>query len=213
MIAIVRLQASESVEELWEHILSNVNWWRKELENRGLPLYLTRRSGYDDVSLFIHVVEPDDLGNFINTYIGRSPGVSGVWLVNLLNPVFFPLPRDTRGMHRYAISVRTTPNNLVRARDEICCLREPLGVRMAYCGFTYLNYEESLYYSVLAENDTQLGDHIDRVLELDTVLRARPQAIERTVPLVSYSKWVEYSAEHLLVPSWDEAAMLGQFQT
>jgi hypothetical protein len=131
----------------------------------------------------------------------------------MIKPIFYPLPKDTRDMKRYAISLKVFIKNLKDVYQNIAAANLPKGLKMAYLAYTFHLFEDSIQLSILAENEETLNNYLTAGVEkMPGVLRATVNLIERTRPLVSYETWREYSSKHGIVPSWDENSMVGQFQ-
>ena len=209
MIAIVRMKAQERRDMLWDHLVEHAGELQQRLAHEGRLLFLSQRAKHDDVSLFVHVAEPDVVGGLIAHDLAKIDGVTGCWMINMLKPLFFPLPRDTSAMDRYAITVRAFPPKLEETYESLSRLDAPPGVLMAYLALTCHLYGDCLQFSVLTEGEENLSRHLDESIRtLPGVLHLTVSLIERTKPLVSYDEWSDYSATH---PSWDPAHMINQF--
>jgi hypothetical protein len=209
MIAIVRMRAQEQRDTLWEYLAEHAGQLQHRLAHEGRLLFLSQRARHEDVSLFIHVAEPDVLANLIVRDLAKIDGMTGCWMINMLKPLFFPLPRDTGEMSRYAITIRAFPPKLEDVYDGLSRPDLPAGVLMAYLALTCHLYGDCLQFSVLADDEESVNRYLDEsVRTLPGVLHLTVSLIERTKPLVSYDEWSDYSATH---PSWDPAHMINQF--
>jgi hypothetical protein len=186
---------------------------QESIKDKGQLLYLTKRARHEDVSLFIHTVDPNFLGDFIADDLNKIEQVTGIWVIHLIKPIFYPLPKDTKNMKRYAISLKVFVKNLKDVYQNIASACLPDGLKLAYLAYTFHLFEDSIQLSILTENEETLNNYLTRVVEKRSgVLRATVNLIEGTRPLVSYEAWREYSLKHGIVPSWDEKLMIGQFQ-
>ena len=209
MIAIVRMKAQDRRDMLWDYLVEHAGQLQQKLAHEGRVLFLSQRDRHEDVSLFVHVADPDILAGFIARDLAKIEGMTGCWMINMLRPLFFPLPRDTSAMSRYAITVRAFPPKLEEIYVGLSRLDMPPGILMAYLALTCHLYGDCIQFSVLAEDEKTLNQHLDEsVRTLPGVLHLTVSLIERTRPMVSYDEWVEYSATH---PSWDPAHMINQF--
>jgi hypothetical protein len=212
MIAIVRMKARETRETLWDYVVTHVAELQNRLGQDGRLLYLSQRAKHDDVSLFVHTAHPDALAALIANDLSRMEGVTDIWVINLLKPVFFPLPEDTRAMRRYAITARVFPAHLVGVYESLSRPALPAGLLMAYVAYTFHLFGDCLQFSVLAQDEAALEGHLaEKVKTLPGVLQTTVNLIEKTKPLVSHEEWREYSRRHSLVPSWNERDMIKQF--
>ena len=70
-----------------------------------------------------------------------------------------------------------------------------------------------MQFSLLADREESMSTYLSEVVsEMPGVLHTTVNEITKTVPLVSYAEWKEYSRRHSIVPSWDEDHMLGHFR-
>jgi hypothetical protein len=212
MISIIRLQSQERKERICDLVMAHLGELQESIKDRGQLLYLTKRARHEDVSLFIHMVDPDFLGDFITEDLNKIEHVTGIWAIHLIKPIFYPLPKDTRNMKRYSISLRVFTNNLSDVYRKLSTTYLSPGLKMAYLAYTFHLFEDSIQLSILAENKEGLNSYLSGFVEkMPGVLRTTVNLIERTRPLVSYETWREYSAAHRIVPSWDAESMVGQF--
>jgi len=213
MISIIRLQFQERKERICDLVMAQLDELQESIKDKGLLLYLTKRARHEDVSLFIHTVDPNFLGDFIADDLNKIEQVTGIWTIHMIKPIFYPLPKDTKNMKRYAISLRVFVKNLKDVYQYIASACLPDGLKLAYLAYTFHLFEDSIQLSILTENEETLNNYLTRAVEKRSgVLRTTVNLIERTRPLVSYERWREYSLKHGIVPSWDEKLMIGQFQ-
>ena len=213
MISIVRLRSQERKEIICDSVMAHLEELQESIKGRGLLLYLTKRARHEDVSLFVHTADPDFLADFIAEDLSRIDHVTGIWAIHLIKPVFYPLPKDTKDLKRYAISLRVFTASLKDVYKEMAAARLPAGLKMAYLAYTFHLFEDSLQLSILAKNKEDLQTYLqDFVENIPGVLSTTMNLIERTRPLVSYEAWKQYATKHRIIPLWDEQSMIGQFQ-
>ena len=134
-------------------------------------------------------------------------------MINMIKPVFFPLPQDTRAMKRFTITLKVFPKKLKDVYQHIKNTNFPENLRMAYITYTFHLFGDSIMFSILADSEEALNNYIAEVVnKLPGVLKTTINEIERTRPLVSYDDWKQYSSDHGIVPSWDVELMINQFQ-
>lgn len=213
MISIIRLKSQERKERICDLVMAQLDELQKSIKDKGRLLYLTKRAKHEDVSLFIHTVDPNFLGDFIAEDLNKIEHVTGIWVINMIKPIFYPLPKDTKNMKRFAISLKVFIKNLKDVYRNIATASLPDGLKLAYLAYTFHLFEDSLQLSILTENEETLNNYLTGVVDkMAGVLRTTVNLIERTRPLISYDAWREYSSKHGIVPSWDENLMIGQFQ-
>ena len=213
MINIVRLQSQEKKERICDVIMSQINELQESIKGKGQLLYLSKRIKHKDVSLFIHTNDPGDLGDFIAERLNNIENITDIWVINLIKPIFFPLPKDTKSMKRYTITLKVFPKKLKDVYQNIASATLPEGLKMAYVAYTFHLFGDSVLFSILADSEEALNKYMaESINKLPGVVKTTINEIERTRPLVSYDEWKQYSSSHSLVPSWDEELMISQFQ-
>ncbi len=213
MITIIRLKSQEKKERICDDIVFKINELQKSLEGKGHLLYLSKRIKHEDVSLFVHTTDPGVLGDFIADQLNKIGHITDIWVINLIKPIFYPLPKDTKNMKRYVVALKIFPKNLKDVYQHISKAILPEGLRMAYIAYTFHLFGDSLQFSVLTEEEKTLTDYLsDAIDKIPGVLKRTVNRIERTRPLVSYDTWKQYSLSHGLVTTWDEELMIEQFQ-
>jgi len=213
MITIIRLKSQEHRERFCDYIISQKDELQKGIEGKGRLLYLSKRAKHEDVSLFIHTINPDALGDFIADHLSKIEHVTSTWVINMIKPVFYPLPEDTKNMNRFTITLKVFPKNLKDVYQNIVTAALPDDLKMAYIAYTCHLFGDCIQFSILAEKEETLNKYLtDVVNKIPGVLNTTVNLIERTWPLVSYDEWRQYSSQHGIVQSWDEALMVNQFQ-
>jgi hypothetical protein len=213
MINIIRLKPQERKDRICDVIMSQIKDLQQSIEGKGHLLYLSKRARHEDVSLFIHTSDQSVLGDFIAEQLNKIELISDIWVINMIKPVFYPLPKDTHDMKRYTITLKVYPKKLKEVYQSITNSVLPEGLKMAYISYTFHLFGDSIQFSILAENEELLNKYLEETInKIPGVLNTTVNMIERTRPLVSFDEWKKYSSEHGLVPSWDEELMVNQFQ-
>lgn len=213
MINIIRLQSQEKKEKICDVIMSQINDLQESIRGKGQLLYLSKRIKHKDVSLFIHTNDPSVLGDFIAERLNNIENITDIWVINMIKPVFFPLPKDTKGMKRFTITLKVFPKKLKDVYQNLANVSLPEGLKMAYIAYTFHLFGDSIQFSILANSEEALNKYIAEVVnKLPGVVKTTINEIERTRPLVSYDEWKQYSSNYGIVPSWDEELMINQFQ-
>ncbi len=213
MINIVRLQSQEKKEKICDVIMSQLNDLQESIKGKGQLLYLSKRIKHKDVSLFIHTNDPGVLGDFIAERLNNVENITDIWVINMIKPVFFPLPKDTKGMKRFTITLKVFPKKLKDVYQNVANATLPESLKMAYIAYTFHLFGDSIQFSILADSEEALNKYLAEVVnKLPGVVKTTINEIERTRPLVSYDEWKQYSSNHGIVPAWDEELMINQFQ-
>jgi translation elongation factor EF-1beta len=193
--------------------MSQINELQESISGKGQLLYLSKRIKHRDVSLFIHTNDPGVLGDFISEQLSNIENITDIWVINMIKPIFFPLPKDTKNMKRFTITLKVFPKKLKDVYQHIAKAVLPDGLKIAYIAYTFHLFGDSIQFSILADSVEVLNRYIEEsVNRIPGVLKTTINEIERTRPLVSYEEWKQYSSSHGIVPSWDEELMVNQFQ-
>lgn len=213
MITIIRLISQELKEGFYDYVLSQKDELQKGIEGKGRLLYLSNRAKHEDVSLFIHTPHPDVLGDFITNNLSKIEHLTSTWVINMIKPLFYPLPKDTKNMKRFTITLKVFPKSLKNVYQNIATVVLPDGLKMAYLAYTCHLFGDCIQFSILAEKKETLDKYLtDVVNKVPGVLNTSINLIERTTPLISYDEWKQYSSLHGIIPSWDDELMVNQFQ-
>lgn len=213
MISLIRLQAQEKREKLWENFLSHLDELKENLSGNGKLLYLSQRARHQDITLFVHVPDPNVIGDFIAKDLSTIDDITSIWAINLMKPIFLPLPKDTKDKTRFSISVKVFPSKLTDVYENLFKQSFHDDLKMVYIAFTFHLFEESIIFSLLADHEDTTEKHIRNVVrEIPGVLQTRTHRISKTKPLISYDEWKDYALRHSIVPSWDEKYMVEGFQ-
>ena len=112
MIAIIRMSTNGDEKALWAAINEKKDILQAALQQHGRLLYLTRRVGMKEASLFVHTTNVNSLIDLIATELSHLEGVETVCLTQLFRPRFFPVPRDTSDMKRFVVTLQVNPRQL-----------------------------------------------------------------------------------------------------
>ena len=212
MICFIRIQAQEKPEKLWDSILANKDNLEKELGNKGKMLYLSKRYDYNAASLFVHVADTNLLGDFIVNQLVRLEGVTGICVINMMRPIFFPLPEETHEMKRFAITVAAFVPRLAEIYDKISKLNYPQGILITYLAYTCHTYGDCLQFSLLAKTETELKNFISMVIDkIPGILRTTVCELEKNHPFITHEVWQKYASRSPFLENGDERDMIAQF--
>ena len=234
MIVIIRIQAQEKPELLWNDVLSNKDKLQEVLGTKGKILYLSKRRNYNEISLFVHVADTNILGDFIAGHLANLEGVTGIWLINMLNPVFYPLPKEAgqrsdsgvptqsgrsevesrriSGMKRYTVTLKVYSPKLSEIYKALANLPPSEDVSIGYLAYTCHLFGDCIQISLQAPDDISIRKYVDEVIgKIPGVLRTTTCEIEKTNPFVSYEEWQKYISRNAVMVDWDEQHMVAQF--
>jgi len=142
----------------------------------------------------------------------RLEGVTGIWVISMLRPIFFPLPEGTKGMKRFAITVAAFVPRLAEIHNKISKLNYPEGIFVTYLAYTCHTYGDCLQFSLLAKNETELKKFISEVVDkIPGVLRTTVCELEKNQPFITYEVWQKYASRSPFGENWGERDMIAQF--
>ena len=213
MISIIRLKSQENRGRIWDSFLDSLDGFKGKIEGNGKLLYLTQRAKHQDISLFVHVSDPNALGEFIAKELSQINDITSIWVIHLMKPLFFPLPKDTREKTRFSITAKAYPAKLQEVYKSLVQLSGQREIQMAYIAYTMHLFEESLIFSMLANAEETLEKFLKQnVDQISGILQTNAFRIAKTKPLISYEEWKKYATQHAIVPSWDVDFMINNFQ-
>ena len=213
MIVIVRIQAQEKPELLWNDVLLNKDRLQEALGAKGKILYLSKRRNYNEVSLFVHISDANILGDFIAGHLAKLEGVTGIGLINMLKPVFHPLPKDAGAMKRYTVTIKAFSPKLSEIYSALTNLPPVDEVSIGYLAYTCHLFGDCIQVSLQAPDGVWIQKYVDTVIsKVPGVLRTTLCEIEKTHPFVSYEEWQRYISKNAMLVDWDEQHMVAQFQ-
>lgn len=209
MIAIIRMGSQKKKGSVWNHILVHKNELQAGIGEKGRLLYLSKRARHEDASLFVHTADPNILGDFISNHLGKIEDLASIHVINMLKPVFFPLPKDTGTMKRFSVTLWVLPKHLGNVYETLAKRDLPDGLLMTYLAFTFRLAGDCIQFSLLEAKEETLNVYLTEVVNrMPGVQNTTVNLIEETVPLVSYDEWRQYSSRHSIVVAWNEEHML-----
>jgi hypothetical protein len=213
MISLIRMQSQEHREKIWDNILDNLDQLKEAMAGKGQLLYLTERARQQDVSLFVHVVDCNSIGDFITKDLCKIKDITSIWAIHMMKPLFFPLPKETEHLTRFSITAKVFPTKLLEVYEKLVKQLPQDKIEMAYIAFTFHLFAESIIFSLLAENTNFLERYVRyKIDKMPGVIGTKINCISKTKPLISYKEWKKYALQHSIVPSWDSAHMIKSFQ-
>ncbi|MFH1231463.1 MAG: hypothetical protein V1709_08215 [Planctomycetota bacterium] len=213
MICIVRIQAQEKPELLWNNMLDNKDRLQDVLGNKGKILYLSKRRKYNEISLFVHIADSNILGDFIAEHLSKLEMVTGIWLINMLKPIFYPLPENALQMKRYTVTLKAYSSKLNEIYNALTILKPSEDVKMSYLAYTCHLFGDCIQVSLQAIEGVDIQKYVNEAINrIPGVLRSTIYEIEKTYPFISYEEWQRYTSQNTVLMEWDEKNMVEQFR-
>jgi hypothetical protein len=181
---------------IWDFIINNhVNWDTTQAK----PLYLTQRDVYNDISLIVSSKSTDACSDFILRHLAPFEGIMDMWVFNLMEPRFFPLPKKLpQNLARFTISLNVHPREGPFIIEAISRMKPSKSALITYIAFTYHGHGDMLI-SLLAEDKTAVEDFVRKYLDpMKGVVRAEIIPIVKSKKLVSSEEWMNHCRQYFV---------------
>ena len=196
MILIVKMLGDMHAQKMWDSIIDQQDELQSVLCKKGKLLYLSKRRGYNEACLFVHVKESGSIIELVVDHLSKTDGISSLCIANLFRPRFFPVPKDTYNMKRFVITAKVNPGYFNAVYKKLLNPNLPTGLRRVYYAFTFHSYDDNLQYSFLAENDESAQKYVnENINTVKGIIIADLHQIERTKAFITYKEWVKYTSE------------------
>ena len=86
MIVIIRMLTDDASKNLWDEIAHRKEDLQKVLQDRGRLLYLSKRKGHNEASLFVHAKDSNVINELITGHLSKVKSVSAIWVIHLFKP-------------------------------------------------------------------------------------------------------------------------------
>lgn len=190
MISLIRIQTQEKPDLLWNEVLSKRERLQEALGNKGRLLYVSKRYNYNEASIFVHATDTNVLANFISDHLSKLNGVTAIWLINMLKPVFFPFGKETDQVKRYTITLKVFPSRLSEVYERLAKMELHGGMKMVYFAYTFHLFGDAMQFSLLSEDGAILQKYVKDVIDnIPGVLQSTVCEIERTHHFISHEEW------------------------
>lgn len=203
MILIVRMLTDGEAQKMWAAIIDQKDSLQSTLGKKGRLLYLTKRVGVNEASLFVHANDLNAVIDLIISRLGKIEAISAISIINLFRPRFFPVPKDTSDKKRFVITVKADPKLYSEVYKKLLNPNLPEGLRRVYYAFTFQHYEDDLQYSLLADDEERVQKFVaENINTINGIIKTEVHLIEKTKAFISYKEWIEYTSESNSVPAW-----------
>jgi hypothetical protein len=196
MILIVKMLGDTNAKKLWDSIIRQQDELQSALGRKGKLLYLSKRRGYNEACLFVHVKDTGSIIELVVDHLSKIDGISSFCIAHLFRPRFFPVPKDTYDMKRYVITAKVNPKYFTDVYKKLLNPNLPEGLKRVYYAFTFHSYDDNLQYSFLANNEESAQKYVnDSINTVKGIIIADMHQIERTKAFITYKEWVKYTSE------------------
>ncbi len=149
-------------DRIWDFICANYQNWEN---NDVVPLYLTKRGIYGDVSLVVWSKSADNFTDFLINNIMCDDYIKDITVINLMEPRFFSIPKNlSQNMKRFTINLDVVPRESANVFDYISDIKTPSNIYVTYIAYTY-NQNGSMLISLLTGDRTFVEDFVGKYLD------------------------------------------------
>lgn len=187
MMFIARIYVEKGLDSVYEHIVSNY----EDLKTPEItPLYVTKAISNGETSLIVEAKDTTTIANFVLQHFSKMDTVRDIDIVNLMRPVFFPLPHDVEGYKRYTVALQCRPGNCEEIYDSLTKLEPSEDAFLTYVAFTFLKKGHDLLASVMARDMHSLERFVgSSISSLEGVTNVKVTQITKTQKLATMFEW------------------------
>ncbi|UCG70679.1 MAG: hypothetical protein JSV09_06595 [Thermoplasmata archaeon] len=177
----------EAVETTWNHIIENYRAWETE---DVIPLYLTHRGIYNDISLIVHSKSADSFADYILKNLKNLDSVKDVWIFDLIKPELFSPPKNiSQNLKRFTMALKTHPKEMKSIYLKISKVKPPSNIIITYITFTFHKHNDILI-SLLAEDRLSVEEFARDYIEgLRGVVSTEVVPIIKSKNLATADEW------------------------
>jgi hypothetical protein len=211
MIVILRVRTGEKdIDVVWNYIIEHQKELQNVMDDNGILVYVTKRARMEDTSIFICTDDLDVVENFIAEKIAPMDFAEDVWMLNLSDPTFLPIPSETpKEMQRFTITVRAHPKHFKDIKEKIVGIKPTSEYVVNYVTYTYQLFFDSVLVSLLAKDEETAGGFaMNYIRGYPGVTGTKLYLIKKTQRLVTPEKWKEYTAHHSIPTGWEQMPIL-----
>jgi hypothetical protein len=187
MMFIVRMLVAKGRDDVWEYILAN---YEKMRSSTVSPLYVTKRLSKGETTLFIDAKNSSEIADFLLKHFSHLESIQDISVVNLMRPVFFPLPQEHEGMKRFTIALTCAPKYCESIYKNLLNLKPNEDGAMTYMAYTFKEKGEDILLSVLSKDTDTLERFIHgHITPLEGITNLKASEINKTRKLATMFEW------------------------
>jgi len=191
MMCVLMLDVEGGKESLWDDIVRLCSEKEGEVE----PLYATRCVTHGDISLIMDVKDPDQISDFVSDTLAPLGGLRDLWMFNMINPRFFPIPLMTTSqeLKPFTITIDGETEHYRAMFEAISNIQPTNDVIVTYLAYTFQSFEDDLVLSLLGKDIYTVDDFvINNIRQIDGIFDSKTYAISKTKILTSFKNWRNY---------------------
>jgi hypothetical protein len=191
----VRTFPFQELNQAWDASLQNVEALSNE---HCTPLYLSQQEEKNFLSIIYDVQDTDSLGDIIVKRIPATLQPEKTRTITLLNPVFFPAPKDRPGnLERYQVALRANTSQLENVFNHLLHLNYSKDVFPTYAAYSF--GEDDILASMLSVGRKRIeGFMEENVRSQAGVRRMEVSRINISKRLAPAGIWREYREKRYL---------------
>ncbi len=217
MMTLARVFPAGSKDELWTCLEQTVPGMRiKDVT----PLYMSQQQERDWVTIVFDARSYDSMVPMFCDHLGACESARRTQTLPLLQPRFFPVPKDRPGkLQRFRLAMEVHTGSLRRVYKKLAGLKYPAGVYPTYQAFVF--GDEDLLASILAPDRPALEAVVfGEMAGWDGVTDASLTLVHRNLRIAPAEEWRQYRRSRYRTPAdesediefdWLDAAMSGAF--
>ncbi|UCE37314.1 MAG: hypothetical protein JSW00_17860 [Thermoplasmata archaeon] len=155
-------EVSKPADQIWDFISVNYQNWESDYV---VPLYLTKRGIYREISLVVWSKSADDFTEFIINNITSNESINDISMVNLMEPRFFSIPKNlSQNIKRFTISLDVAPKESSFIFDYITNIKTQSNIVVTYIAYTY-HQGGSILLSLLSGDRAYVEEFTSKYLD------------------------------------------------
>jgi hypothetical protein len=215
MMVIARIFPTESKEDLWKSLVETVPGLRLE---DVTPLWLAQRQEDDFVSIVFDARSFEAMVPVFLDHLKDCRPVRRTKTSPLLNPVFFPVPKEgAEKLHRYRLALKVETSELRNVFERLARLEHRPEVFPTYQAISL--GDDDILVSILAPDRGTAEEVVQKeIVGWPGVMEAALTTVTKSLRVATGEEWLRYRESHYLTPAteeegfdWLDAAMSGAF--
>jgi hypothetical protein len=187
VMIIARILVEKGRDDVWEYILNNYQGMKSEAI---VPLYVTKRLSNGETTLLLEVRDPTNLSRFLLSNFSHMDTIQDISVVNLMDPVFFPLPQEVPGNKRFTIALSCTPKETENIYNTIKNIKPNQDGALTYMAYTFKERGEDILISILSHDMDTLERFIHgNITTLEGITNVNAYEISKTRKLATMYEW------------------------
>lgn len=197
-MALVRLFAKRSLDEVWDFVLRTQ---QEAPMNDVTPLFMSQQMKRKFLTVMFHTKTLEDLHSFLFSQAAKCPEISDTQTIPLIKPVFLPIPRERHpNIQRYSMTAKIHPRNYAHIYNFVVEKRHGTNLFVWYAAYALGEYD--VFCSVFADRKKDVEAFSKSLRRLRGVINITPLPLKRTKVITSEDEWARLRLRLLHRPAW-----------